>query len=304
MAVMDTQTQPAPILAPLATPMAASGPAPASLVEFVRRYPRLFVLGGAGVSTASGIPDYRDADGQRKGRDPVMLQDFLKSETGRRRYWARNMIGWPTVSRARPNAAHRALVEFDALGHIEQLVTQNVDGLHAQAGSKNAIELHGNIGHVVCLGCGRRDTRASIQQRLEADNPGWLDATAAPLPDGDALLESERFDLFRAPACESCGGVLKPDVVFFGEGVPRARVEAARDALARADGMLVVGSSLMVYSGFRFCEQAARAGTPIAAVNVGRTRADHLLSLKIAQPCEAALTALVEQLAAGARTLG
>jgi NAD-dependent SIR2 family protein deacetylase len=297
MTAMDTQTSLS--LEPVSEP--ASEPAQASLVEFVRRYPRLFVLGGAGVSTASGIPDYRDADGQRKGRDPVMLQDFLKSEAMRRRYWARNMIGWPTVSRARPNAAHHALAVLDALGHLEQLVTQNVDGLHTQAGSANVIELHGNIAHVVCLGCGRRHTRAAIQQRLETDNPDWLEAKAMPLPDGDALLESSRFDTFRAPVCEDCGGVLKPDVVFFGEGVPRARVEAASDALARADGMLVVGSSLMVYSGFRFCEQAARAGTPIAAVNIGRTRADHLLSLRIALPCETALSELVEQLAARQR---
>jgi NAD-dependent SIR2 family protein deacetylase len=275
----------------------SAAPVPASLIDFVRRHPRLFVLGGAGVSTASGIPDYRDAEGQRKGRDPVMLQDFLKSETMRRRYWARNMIGWPIVSRARPNAAHRALAALATLGHVEQLVTQNVDGLHTQAGSADVIELHGNIGQVVCLGCGRRETRAAIQQRLEADNPDWVTARASPLPDGDALLESPRFETFHAPACESCGGILKPDVVFFGEGVPPARVEAAREALARADGMLVVGSSLMVYSGFRFCEQAARAGTPIAAVNIGRTRADSLLALKIAEPCEVALTVLVEQLA-------
>jgi NAD-dependent SIR2 family protein deacetylase len=290
MAVMNTRTFP--------SPEPACETAPASLLDFVRRYPRLFVLGGAGVSTASGIPDYRDADGQRKGRDPVMLQDFLKSEAMRRRYWARNMIGWPTVSLARPNAAHRALATLDTLGYVEQLVTQNVDGLHSQAGSANVIELHGNIAHVVCLGCGRRHSRAAIQQRLETDNPDWLETKAVPLPDGDASLESSRFDTFLVPACEDCGGLLKPDVVFFGEGVPRARVQSASDALARADGMLVVGSSLMVYSGFRFCEQAARAGTPIAAVNIGRTRADSLLSLKLAQPCEAALSELVEQLSA------
>jgi NAD-dependent SIR2 family protein deacetylase len=294
MAVMDTQ--PSSSLAP------AGETAATSLVDFVRRYPRLFVLGGAGVSTASGIPDYRDADGQRKGRDPVMLQDFLKSAATRQRYWARNMIGWSTVARARPNAAHHALVALDALGHVEQLVTQNVDGLHTEAGSPNVIELHGNIAYVVCLACGHRHTRAAIQLRLEADNPDWLDAKAAPLPDGDALLESSRFDTFHVPACELCGGVLKPDVVFFGEGVPRARVQAATDALARADGMLVVGSSLMVYSGFRFCEQAARAGTPIAAVNIGRTRADSLLSLKFSEPCEAALSALVEHLGARPHT--
>jgi NAD-dependent SIR2 family protein deacetylase len=285
-----------------AAPGAAAAPsdAVAALAEFMRAHPRVFVLGGAGVSTASGIPDYRDADGQRKGRDPVMLQDFLKSETGRQRYWARNMIGWPTVSKARPNAAHYALAALGELGRIEQFVTQNVDGLHTAAGSVDVIELHGNIGYVICLNCGHRHARASIQQRLEEDNPDWLSATATPLPDGDALLESTRFDRFHVPACERCGGVLKPDVVFFGEGVPRVRVEAATSALARADGMLVVGSSLMVYSGFRFCEQAARAGTPIAAVNLGRTRADHLLALKVMEPCGLALTALIEMLEHGA----
>ncbi|HTJ94108.1 MAG TPA: NAD-dependent protein deacetylase [Pararobbsia sp.] len=264
-----------------------------ALTEFVERHPRLFVLGGAGVSTDSGIPDYRDEHGQRKGRDPILLQEFLKSDFARRRYWARNMVGWPTVQRARPNAAHRALASLGSLGRIERLVTQNVDGLHTAAGSTDVIELHGNVAHVVCIECGHRHARADIQSRLEHDNPDWLTSQALPLPDGDARLESDRFDLFRAPACERCGGVIKPDVVFFGEGVPRARVDAAFASLARADAMLVVGSSLMVYSGFRFCDQAAKLGIPIAAVNIGRTRADGLLSLKVPVSCGEILPALV-----------
>ncbi|RKP51992.1 NAD-dependent protein deacetylase [Pararobbsia silviterrae] len=271
-----------------------------ALVAFFDRHARVFVLGGAGVSTASGIPDYRDEHGQRKGRDPILLQDFLKSELARKRYWARNMIGWPTVRQARPNAAHRALAELGAMGRIERLVTQNVDGLHRAAGSEHVIELHGNIADVICMTCGHRHARDAIQVRLEAENPDWLAMEAVPLPDGDARLESARFDRFRAPACECCGGVIKPDVVFFGEGVPRARVEDAMASLARADAMLVVGSSLMVYSGFRFCEQAARAGTPIVAINIGRTRADGLLSLKIPESLVEILPALVERLGASA----
>lgn len=271
-----------------------------ALAEFVERYPRLFVLGGAGVSTASGIPDYRDENGQRKGRDPILLQEFLKSDLARRRYWARNMIGWPTVQHARPNAAHRALVALGAMRRVERLVTQNVDGLHTAAGSADVIELHGNVADVICIECGQRHARSDIQTWLEEKNPGWRALDAMPLPDGDARLESERFDLFHAPDCDRCGGVIKPDVVFFGESVPRARVEAAMASLARADAMLVVGSSLTVYSGFRFCEQAARAGTPIAAINIGRTRADALLSLKVREPCDAILPNLVARLDAPA----
>ena len=267
-----------------------------ALARFIDRYPKLFILGGAGVSTASGIPDYRDADGQRKGRDPIMLQDFLKSDLSRRRYWARNMIGWPTVKNARPNAAHHALATLATMGHVERLVTQNVDGLHTAAGSARVIELHGNIGDVVCMECGHRHARADIQVRLETHNPDWLAMHAAPLPDGDARLESDRFDLFRAPDCERCGGVLKPDVVFFGEGVPRTRVDAAMSALAKSDAMLVVGSSLMVYSGFRFCDQAFRSGKLIAAINIGRTRADDLLAIKVRDQCDQILPALVSRL--------
>ena len=268
-----------------------------ALHAFLAAHRRLFVLTGAGVSTAAGIPGYRDADGNWMRAQPIQLQAFLGSEHARRRYWARSMIGWPILAKAQPSAAHRALAAFEAAGRIGRLVTQNVDGLHQRSGSRDVIELHGSIGGVACLACGAGHARADVQLLLERDNPAFLDLTAAPSADGDAHLESEAIDTFRIPACPRCGGMLKPAVVFFGEGVPRERVEAASSALEASDAMLVVGSSLMVYSGYRFCLRAQRAGIPIAAVNMGRTRADPLLSLKVQAPCDAVLTTLAASLA-------
>lgn len=264
------------------------------LCRFVERHPRLFVLTGAGVSTDSGIPGYRDADGQWMRTSPILLQDFLRSPSARRRYWARSLIGWPRVAAARPNGAHVALARLEATGHIRQLVTQNVDGLHQRAGSSNVIELHGNLGRVACLDCGADYAREAVQRKLEAANPEVAGAFAAPIADGDADLEAYDLEAFVAPACAYCAGILKPQVVFFGETVPRDRVDAARGALDAADAMLVAGSSLMVYSGYRFCEWAAAMGKPIAAVNLGRTRADSLLAVKVERSCAPALTALVE----------
>jgi NAD-dependent SIR2 family protein deacetylase len=270
--------------------------APTELCNFVQHHPRLFVLSGAGISTDSGIPGYRDADGRWRRTPPVLLQDFLRSEPERRRYWARSMVGWPIVAGASPNAAHRGLARLEAAGHLEQLVTQNVDGLHQRAGNVQGIELHGNIDGVICLHCGADYPRASIQRTLERENPDFLAATAAAAADGDANVRCRDLDAFRVPTCARCAGILKPNVVFFGEGVPRDRVEAAMNALAQADAMLVIGSSLMVYSGYRFCLRAAEMRKPIAAINLGRTRADHLLSLKVERPCADALTSLLEQL--------
>jgi NAD-dependent SIR2 family protein deacetylase len=266
------------------------------ILDFVERYPRLFVLSGAGISTDSGIPCYRDREGQRTGRSPILLQDFLKSDYARQRYWARSLIGWPVVAGAKPNAAHHAVRALASRGRVQRLVTQNVDGLHTRAGNADVIELHGNIGRVRCIGCGAQHARAEVQRMLEAANPAFADLTAPAVPDGDAHIENLDFAAFDVPACTRCGGVLKPDVVFFGEGVPRTLVDDAAEALAAADAMLVVGSSLMVYSGYRFCEWARRAGKPIAAINIGRTRADHLLALKVEQPCGVALGALVDGL--------
>ncbi|CAB3761547.1 NAD-dependent protein deacetylase [Paraburkholderia humisilvae] len=269
-----------------------------ALHDFVARYPRLFVLTGAGISTDSGIPGYRDENGQWKRSPPITLQEFLGTQASRRRYWARSMVGWPVVAHAQPNDAHRALARLEAAGHVAALVTQNVDGLHQRAGSTNVIELHGSIGAVTCLDCGARHTRASIQRVLEADNPALLQAQAEPAADGDAHLEWHALDTFRVPACTQCGGLLKPAVVFFGENVPRETVDEASRALEAADALLVVGSSLMVYSGYRFCVWAHKMNKPIAAINLSRTRADPMLSLKMSAPCADTLTALAARLAA------
>ncbi|WP_074269100.1 MULTISPECIES: NAD-dependent protein deacetylase [Paraburkholderia] len=272
-------------------------PALDDLHDFVQRHPRLFVLSGAGISTDSGIPGYRDENGEWKRSPPITLQEFLGSLASRQRYWARSMIGWPVVAQAKPNDAHRALARLEAAGHVPTLVTQNVDGLHQRAGSSDVIELHGSIGAVTCLDCGTRHARSAIQQTLEADNPALLDVVAEPAADGDAHLEWHDLGGFRIPACPNCGGQLKPSVVFFGENVPRATVDDATRALEAADAMLVVGSSLMVYSGYRFCVWAQKMGKPIAAINLGRTRADPLLALKVAAPCAETLTALAARLA-------
>ena len=266
------------------------------LHEFVERHPRLFVLSGAGISTESGIPCYRDREGQRTGRAPILLKDFLGSDYARRRYWARSLIGWPVVQNAQPNAAHHALRALDARSRVHGLVTQNVDGLHIRAGNPDVIELHGNIGRVRCIECGERHTRAAVQRMLEAANPDFIGYTAPAVPDGDAHIEDLDFASFDVPGCTRCGGVLKPDVVFFGESVPRVLVDDAARSLEAADAMLVVGSSLMVYSGYRFCEWAAKSGKPIAAINIGKTRADALLALKVEAPCSEALERLIERL--------
>jgi NAD-dependent SIR2 family protein deacetylase len=272
---------------------AASSMQPHRLREFIERYARLFILSGAGCSTESGIPDYRDAHGEWKRSAPVMLQAFMSEPATRQRYWARSLIGWQRLREARPNDAHRALARLQQQGRVERLVTQNVDRLHQAAGS-DAIDLHGRIDVVRCMGCQQRLGRDALQADLLRLNPAWAELDALPAPDGDADLEARDFSGFQVPACSLCGGVLKPDVVFFGESVPPERVQASMLHLMHCDAMLVVGSSLMVYSGYRFVRAAALAGKPIAAVNLGRTRADALLALKVVQPCSAALAFLLQ----------
>jgi NAD-dependent SIR2 family protein deacetylase len=262
------------------------------LAAFVASSRRLFVLTGAGCSTESGIPDYRDQLGGWKRAQPVTYQAFVGEMATRRRYWARSMIGWRNFSRARPNAAHHALARLEQRGKLALLLTQNVDRLHQAAGSRNVVDLHGRLDQVRCLACELRLPRQDFQARLMRSNPGWADLHAADAPDGDADLEGQDFSSFEVPACPRCGGVLKPDVVFFGENVPRGRVAAAMQALEEADAVLVVGSSLMVFSGYRLVYAAAQAGKSIAAVNMGHTRADALLTLKIEQPCSQALRLL------------
>lgn len=260
-----------------------------SLRAFVDAHPRLFVLTGAGISTDSGIPDYRDGQGAWKRSPPMTLQMFMSGTPARSRYWARGMIGWRHFASVNPNVAHNALARMEHEGRIELLLTQNVDGLHEKAGSLNVVDLHGRLDRVRCMQCGDITTRETMQARLADANPAWLELQATVAPDGDADLDGIDFSSFTVPPCTVCGGVLKPDVVFFGENVPRARVDTAWAHLSRADAMLVVGSSLMVYSGYRFVLEASRKGLPIASVNLGVTRADALIDVKIEQSVTEAL---------------
>jgi len=251
-----------------------------------------FVLTGAGCSTASGIPDYRDLDGAWKRPPPMQYRMFMDQPLSRARYWARSMIGWRRFGSAKPNAAHEALARFEAGGGMSLLLTQNVDGLHEQAGNTEVVDLHGRLDRVRCMQCEARSPRAVFQQRLESANPDWVTLDAAVAPDGDADLGDFDFAQFVVPPCAVCGGILKPDVVFFGENVPRDRVEHAMQRLAGSDLMLVVGSSLMVYSGYRFATAAAASGIPIVSINIGVTRADPLLAFKVEAPCGEALSML------------
>jgi NAD-dependent SIR2 family protein deacetylase len=264
------------------------------LREFIERHSRLFVLTGAGCSTESGIPDYRDADGGWKRSAPVMFHSFMGDAAIRRRYWARSLVGWRRLRAARPNDAHRALARLQQQHRVECLLTQNVDRLHQLAGSADAIDLHGRIDLVRCMSCQVRLPREDLQAELLRLNPAWAGLDALAAPDGDADLEALDFSSFQIPPCSLCGGVLKPDVVFFGESVPQDRVQMSMLHLRQADAMLVVGSSLMVYSGYRFAHAAATAGKPIAAVNLGSTRADQLLRFKVKRRCSAALAFLLQ----------
>jgi NAD-dependent SIR2 family protein deacetylase len=263
------------------------------LRAFVEKSRRLFVLTGAGCSTDSGIPDYRDLDGSWKRQRPVQFVSFVRDPLMRRRYWARSLIGWRSFGGARPNAAHHALARLEATGHTGLLVTQNVDGLHQAAGSHRVIDLHGRLDRVTCMTCRHGAARSSWQRHLEDLNTEWTLLDAPIAPDGDADLDTIDFAAFDVPDCPRCGGIVKPDVVFFGESVPPWRHAQATAALATSDSMLVVGSSLMVHSGYRYAVAARRLGLPIAALNLGRTRADALLSLKVEAPAGETLDQIV-----------
>ena len=263
------------------------------LHDWLRPHRRVFVLTGAGLSTGSGIPHYRDETGAWQRKPPIDFRAFTGDARARARYWARSFIGWPGFDRARPNAGHRALARWQQREPGHALVTQNVDALHSRAGSPEVIDLHGRLDDVVCLDCGARQPRAQVQEILAERNPDWRDLDATMLPDGDADLEGLAFERFAIPPCTACGGMLKPDVVFFGENVPRPRVAAAQQALAQADAMLVVGSSLMVYSGYRFARAAREAGLPLALLNRGVTRADDIATLKLQADCSATLEAAI-----------
>jgi NAD-dependent SIR2 family protein deacetylase len=266
------------------------------LTDFIARHGHIFALTGAGLSTASGIPDYRDEQGNWKARKPMDYREFSARHEARQRYWARSCVGWPRFRRALPNRAHLGLAELEMRGLVTATVTQNVDGLQQRAGSERVIELHGSLDQVECLGCGAAIARETLQHRLLAANPELARLSARMAPDGDAELDGFDTRDLRVPACLDCGGILKPGVVFFGEAVPARRVEAGFATLAEARAVLVLGSSLMVYSGFRFVREAVRRGLPVAAVNRGATRADDMLELKLEADCGSALAAVLEDL--------
>lgn len=273
--------------------------------DILRASRRLVILTGAGCSTGSGIPDYRSPGGAWSRHKPIYYSAFVGSEEVRRFYWARSFRGWPRFAAARPNDAHRALAMLEQLGRAHFLITQNVDDLHQEAGTRRMVQLHGRNRLVVCLECGMKLARADMQERLAMLNADWL--AAAPwaqlrgeeadfAPDGDANVAREAVRGFRVPPCERCGGALKPAVVFFGESVPAEKVSVSMERLDEADELLVVGSSLTVWSGFRFVKRAAERGIPIAIVNIGPTRGDELATIKVDAECGAVLREAVQRL--------
>jgi NAD-dependent SIR2 family protein deacetylase len=267
-----------------------------TLSTFLATHPRLLILTGAGISFDSGIPTYRDREGNWLYRTPIQEQAFLEDDLTRRRYWARSWYGWPTIRDATPNAAHTALVKLEELGYIELLITQNVDRLHQQAGSRKVVDLHGRVDRARCLRCNAVHSRELVQGQLQAGFD-WPDYTAlAPRPDGDMEISEEILFKFEIPRCEECGGDLMPDVVFFGGSVPPSRVNQCLGALEQADALLAIGSSLTVFSGYRFCRRASQLGKPVALVNPGVTRADPISTIKISAEASPLLRSAIDYL--------
>ncbi|MFD2420925.1 NAD-dependent protein deacetylase [Amycolatopsis pigmentata] len=269
---------------------------------------RVAVLSGAGLSTESGIPDYRGPSGSLHRHTPMTYQEFTASADARRRYWARSHLGWPTISRARPNDGHRAVTALRAGGYLSAVITQNVDGLHQAAGTSDAVELHGSLNRVVCLDCRRSSSREDLDLRLRAANPGFGDsafggsasAVTRVNPDGDVELAEEAVHGFRLADCGACGSdLLKPDVVFFGENVPPSRVQRCYRLVDEAKALLVLGSSLTVMSGLRFARHAAKSGKPVLIVNQGPTRGDTHAAVRVELPLGQALTDLATRLDCG-----
>lgn len=245
------------------------------------------VLTGAGISTDSGIPDYRGPDGVRRRADPMTYAEFTKSEAGRRRYWARSHLGWRLIRSAEPNSSHNAVAAWEANGLLDGVITQNVDRLHQRAGSTRITDLHGRLDRVRCLSCGNNSARQTLEDRFTAANPGFAQQLAHVKrvnPDGDVELEGEAIDRFVVVDCHRCGGILKPDVVYFGESVPKDRVQRCLHAVENARALVVLGSSLTVMSGYRFVRLAHKLGTPIAIVNSGVTRGDGEATVRVNAP--------------------
>jgi NAD-dependent deacetylase sirtuin 4 len=279
--------------------MAAPGVSDDALAELADRLRgrRVVALTGAGVSTESGIPDYRSPEALARVRRPIHGPDFVRSAALRQRYWARAMVGWERFGRALPGAAHGAIARLEASGLVTGLITQNVDRLHHAAGSRRVVELHGALADVVCLGCGALEERDAVQGRMREANGRWLDDAARLAPDGDAELDDDDVAAFAPPECLECRGALKPRVVFFGDNVPRAVVDEAFGLLEDGDALLVAGTSLAVFSGYRFLRRAVERAIPIAIVNRGPVRGEEHAVLKIEASTGAVLDALALRLA-------
>jgi NAD-dependent deacetylase sirtuin 4 len=273
------------------------------LCDLLRRK-GVLALTGAGLSTESGIPDYRSPEALARPRRPIHGPEFVRSEAVRKRYWARSALGWERLRRAEPNAGHRALATLERCGVVARVVTQNVDRLHHRAGSRNVTELHGALAEVACLACGAIEDRDALQARILALNPGWTSHFAPTAPDGDAELPADRVERFEVPTCTLCAGVLKPRVVFFGDSVPRATVDEAYASVDAADLLLVVGSSLAVYSGYRFMRRAVERGIPVAIVNIGAVRGEEHALVKIEASTGATLGALASMLSPASLSVG
>jgi NAD-dependent SIR2 family protein deacetylase len=256
----------------------------------------VLVLSGAGLSTESGIPDYRGPTGLARRATPMTYQTFTASQDARRRYWARSHLGWRHIGQAVPNLGHHAVAELGRRRLLAGVITQNVDGLHQAAGAAGVTELHGSLHRVICLSCGQRTVRTDLHRRLAAANPGWDAGPALINPDGDAVLTDDATESFRVVDCASCDGVLKPDVVFFGENVPRPRVQACYAMVEQASSLVVLGSSLTVMSGFRYVRHAAKVPVPVVIVNQGATRGDAYAAATLDAPLGRVLTDLVAAL--------
>lgn len=273
-----------------------------TLARFIRKHPRLVVLTGAGISLDSGIPTYRNETGEWLSGPPIQEREFLQDVHTRRRYWARSWYGWPTIRDAAPNPGHIALAALEAQGCIELLITQNVDGLHQKAGSRNVVDLHGRVDRVRCLDCAQTHCRDHVQDLLAHHNDWPTQHAPTARPDGDMDIREDGVTKLVLPRCPACGGDLRPDVVFFGGSVPTERVHRCQQALQQADALLVVGSSLMVFSGYRFCRRASQLRKPVAIINPGLTRGDALADIRLTSVAGPLLAGAVARLAQAAGT--
>lgn len=256
-----------------------------AVVERLLTTGKWLVLTGAGVSASSGVPTYRDKQGVWQRKPPVTHQQFMQDYQARQRFWSRNMVGWRFMSEAKPNKAHRALAALEQRQALAHLVTQNVDGLHQRAGSRNVLDLHGRIDSVCCMSCSKVVGRDFIQEWLEQENPNFMKISGHIGPDGDADIDDLDYSDLKVPDCQYCGGILKPNAVFFGDSIPKERLAEAESYMQTVEGLVIIGSSLTVFSGYRFCLWAQQQDKPIVILNEGATRADQLAAIKYSGPC-------------------